>query len=220
MGISRREYARRRGVSEKAVRKALADGRIKQSLLPDDSIDPDLADRLWEENTDPTQRRGAASQRAEASIAARIEGADPASAPRSAAYAPAPIPDLASHVAANRARAARLPEAGNRGDRETILDMAVQERAEKIRRMKRENDVAEGLLVPAAQERALHYAAIRAITHALEAWPDHIGSEIAGEFDIDSFRFTRRLKDGVRDLLLSLSKKSDVVKEASDGTED
>ncbi len=38
MGISRRAYAKQRGVSEKAVRKAISSGRI--TTLPDGTIDP------------------------------------------------------------------------------------------------------------------------------------------------------------------------------------
>jgi len=47
MGLSRRKYAEHRGVSEKAVRKAIASGRI--TLEPDGTIDPvSLGDRaIW-----------------------------------------------------------------------------------------------------------------------------------------------------------------------------
>ena len=39
MGLSRRAYAAQRGVSEAAVRKAIATGRI--TTLPDGTIEPD-----------------------------------------------------------------------------------------------------------------------------------------------------------------------------------
>jgi len=42
MGLSRRAYARHRGVAENAVRKAIASGRI--TLEPDGTIDPVKAD--------------------------------------------------------------------------------------------------------------------------------------------------------------------------------
>ena len=44
MGVSRRSYAAQRGVSEAAVRKAIATGRI--TTLPDGTIDPDGAAAL------------------------------------------------------------------------------------------------------------------------------------------------------------------------------
>ena len=51
MGLSRRAYAAHRGVSEKAVRKALAAGRI--ALDPDGTIDPARADIAWSGNSAP-----------------------------------------------------------------------------------------------------------------------------------------------------------------------
>ena len=54
-GLTIRGYARHRGVSHSAVRKALATGRIKAS--PDGSIDPKAADRQWETATDLSKPR-------------------------------------------------------------------------------------------------------------------------------------------------------------------
>jgi hypothetical protein len=48
-GVSRRGYARLRGCSETAVRKALAQGRI--DLEPDGTIDPEKADHQWAAST-------------------------------------------------------------------------------------------------------------------------------------------------------------------------
>ena len=50
-GLSIRGYARHRGVSHTAVRKALEDERITKGT--DGKIDPALADRSWEARTDP-----------------------------------------------------------------------------------------------------------------------------------------------------------------------
>ena len=49
MGLSIRAYARHRGVSHVAVKKAIDTGRITQ--LPDGTIDPDTADAQWAKNT-------------------------------------------------------------------------------------------------------------------------------------------------------------------------
>jgi hypothetical protein len=51
MGI--REYARHRGVSHGAVRKAIASGRIVPEL--DGGIDPEKADVMWDSRTNPGQ---------------------------------------------------------------------------------------------------------------------------------------------------------------------
>lgn len=45
MGISCRAYAKLRGVSDTAVRKAIDDGRITK--LPDGTIDPETANQQW-----------------------------------------------------------------------------------------------------------------------------------------------------------------------------
>ncbi|MDX1251162.1 MAG: elements of external origin [Gammaproteobacteria bacterium] len=49
MGLSIRAYARHRGVSHVAVKKAIDTGRIMP--LPDGTIDPDSADAQWAQNT-------------------------------------------------------------------------------------------------------------------------------------------------------------------------
>ena len=56
MGVSRRSFAAQRGVSEAAVRKAIATGRI--TTLPDGTIDPATADSEWGAQTDPAKQRG------------------------------------------------------------------------------------------------------------------------------------------------------------------
>lgn len=55
MGISIRAYARQRGVSEAAVRKAIKTGRV--TPLPDGTIDAARADRQWGSNTDQAKQR-------------------------------------------------------------------------------------------------------------------------------------------------------------------
>lgn len=50
-GISRRAYAKRRSVTEAAIRKRIADGTLAKALTTDGRIDPDVADRLLAEGT-------------------------------------------------------------------------------------------------------------------------------------------------------------------------
>ncbi len=50
MGLSIRAYARHRGVSDAAVRKAIAAGRITPEA--DGTVDPDRADAEWARNTE------------------------------------------------------------------------------------------------------------------------------------------------------------------------
>jgi len=60
MGISIRAYARHRGVSHTAVRKAINAGRI--TTESNGMIDPDKADRQWDAQTDPSKQRGKQAQ--------------------------------------------------------------------------------------------------------------------------------------------------------------
>ncbi len=53
MELSGREYAKHRGVSEAAVRKAINNGRISKNK--NGKIDPQKADSEWNKNTDPAQ---------------------------------------------------------------------------------------------------------------------------------------------------------------------
>ena len=48
--LSIRAYAKYRGVSDAAVRRAIEDKRI--TTMPDGQIDPEIADREWDTNTD------------------------------------------------------------------------------------------------------------------------------------------------------------------------
>ena len=56
MRMSRRQYARFRGCSEKSVRNAIAAGRI--CVETDGTLDPVKADAQWCANTDPTRSSG------------------------------------------------------------------------------------------------------------------------------------------------------------------
>lgn len=60
--LSMTAYARRRGCTPRAVRKAIDAGRLSESVKLDGpggraTIDPDLADREWEDNTDGRKQR-------------------------------------------------------------------------------------------------------------------------------------------------------------------
>lgn len=218
MGLSRREYAARRGVSDKAVRKALgskaAPGRIWKALLSDDTIDADLADRLWEANTNPAFRRGKEAERALASMAARgadldADPADPEVRTPEVGSAPPPssgprlavhnVTSLDQHMRTNRAKREPRPSDGASEVTGDLLDLAIQEKAEAVRRKRRENDIAEGVLVPAVAVEKHFVDLLRASTESWQTWPDKVGAEGAAKFGVDDeFAFVRWLKDAVR----------------------
>ena len=83
MGISIRAYGRHRGVSDTAVRKAIATGRI--SALPDGTIDAARADADWDANTTRAELAGpGAAPRPARARAAAAFGEEYASSPTSA----------------------------------------------------------------------------------------------------------------------------------------
>ena len=93
MGVSRRSYAAQRGVSEAAVRKAIATGRI--TTLPDGTIDPAQADSEWGAQTDPAKQRGQQ---------ARLMALETAAGTTRAAAATKPVPQAALKAVADTLR--------------------------------------------------------------------------------------------------------------------
>ena len=57
--VSQRAYARHRGVTHRAVQKAIAAGRIP--ITTGGKVDPDVADRAWAANTDESKPRNSVS---------------------------------------------------------------------------------------------------------------------------------------------------------------
>lgn len=68
MGVSRREFAKLVGVSEGAVRKAIATGRLEP--LDDGTIDPDAGRLAWAKSTDPARSKVRTKMRTEPSTQA------------------------------------------------------------------------------------------------------------------------------------------------------
>ena len=81
MGISLREYARRRGVSHVAVMKAIRAGRLTPE--PDGTLDPAKADAQWDARTDPARRPESPEDEP-------AQADEPAGPPTPAATEPAP----------------------------------------------------------------------------------------------------------------------------------
>ena len=69
MGLSIRAYARHRGVSHVAVKKAIDTGRI--TPLPDGTIDPEMADAQWAQNTLQPRKAEAPEQAQTAKVRAK-----------------------------------------------------------------------------------------------------------------------------------------------------
>jgi hypothetical protein len=134
--ITKTAYARHRGCDEKAVRKAVAEGRIS---LIDGKVDPVVADIQWAQNT----RARADSGRAVAATVAGqgVGGVSMAQAPMAPENAPAPVGGSEPTYADYRAR----------------TEKATAERAE------RENEREAGRLVDADTVRRGIFDSFRAL---------------------------------------------------------
>ena len=133
MGVSLREYARRRGVSHVAVMKAIRAGRLTPE--PDGTLDPAKADAQWDANTDPAR------------TPERSEPAEepPPTEPPHEERTPAPEPATQGGASFTQARTAHEIAKAQRARiqvqrlREEVVDRA-QATAEVFRLARRERD--------------------------------------------------------------------------------
>lgn len=161
-GLSIRAYARRRGVSHTAVRKALASGRITAG--DDGSIDPVLADTQWSTSTDLSKPLNSVSgvpkkRRAPGAVSDPIGSAGW----EGSLGAPAEVggPRLANSYAASRAA------------REAYL----------ARLAKLEFEQKSAKLVDADEVRAQIFALGRRMRDTLLGIPDRLAPVLAGQAD-------------------------------------
>lgn len=197
-GISIREYARRRGVSDTAVRKAIKAGRVRP--LPNGRIDQASADRDWHSNTDPAFQRGAQVDRPEP-----VATPDPA---RQADVIPlrivpsAPIP-LLDAIAARKQDKARLAASDTPT---TLVDIRAEHEKEKLRERKQKNDVREGLLVEKAASDRHVYTVVSLVRDTFQNRPDRASASLAAKYELDENTVSRLLKEFVHDTLADLVK--------------
>lgn len=119
MGLSQGAYARHRGCSRPAVKKAIDTGRLKKAILPDGTIDAAIADREWAENTNP-EKQANGWKKAKGAAEQPQAPLPPAPAPRQPAKkSPAP-----ARPAAVTAPAA-LPPAGKQSEAQSIPETGI-----------------------------------------------------------------------------------------------
>ncbi len=119
--LSKTAYARHRGCDEKAVRKAIAEGRISTI---DGKIDPEVADIQWAKNTraraDSKRTPGSAPSDAGAPL---LDGETPASGPNSAPGAPA-APGYSDYRAMRERADAEMAVRANLKDQGLLVERA------------------------------------------------------------------------------------------------
>lgn len=166
MGLSRRKYAAHRGVSEKAVRKAIAAGRI--TVEADNTIDPAKADKQWDAQTDPAMQRG------------RSAGTAGAATARTATK---PVPKSALRAVDDTLRdAGTVPEAGGEVSflRARMANEVLKAQTAKVRLQKMKDE-----LVDRTSATAMVFDLARRERDAWLNWPSRVAANLAAELGVD-----------------------------------
>lgn len=184
MGISRRQYASHRGVSEAAVRKAIASGRITPE--PDGSIDPTRADAEWARQTDPAKQRGAHAQALGARTAAGTARA-----------ATKPVPRVAIDAVNATLDDAGGDAAGGAGEvsflRARMANEVLKAQTAKVRLQKMKAE-----LVDRARATTMVFDLARRERDAWLNWPPRVAANMAAELGVDPHAMEQMLDKYLR----------------------
>lgn len=166
MGLSIRAYARHRGVSHVAVKKAIDTGRI--TPLPDGTIDPVVADAQWAANTTPTRRSmaDAASDKTTQQVSA-----SPREIPQASARAVRETPEPPTPA---------LSSGGTSLLQARTVNEVVKAQTNKVRLAQ-----LKGELVDRAQAVAHVFKLARAERDAWLNWPARISAQMAAGLGVD-----------------------------------
>ncbi|TAN58700.1 MAG: elements of external origin [Magnetospirillum sp.] len=186
MGLSVREYARRRGVSHTAVRKAVQTGRIPQE--PDGTIDPAKADAAWDARTDPARKVPSPPVAAATAPPPVAPVPKPAlSPPQREAASPPPVAPPPASSGATFAQA------------RTMHEVAKAQKARlQVDRLKEE-------VVDRARASALVFKLARQERDSWITWPARVAAQMALEAGIDAHTMQTLLETYVRDHLGELA---------------
>jgi len=188
MGLSIRAYARHRGVSHVAVKKAIDTGRI--TPLPDGTIDPVAADAQWAANTTPTRR----------SVTAE---------PKEVPQAPAAAREIPQASASASSRPQRevadpptpaLSTGGTSLLQARTVNEVVKAQTNKVRLAR-----LKGELVDRSQAVAHVFKLARAERDAWLNWPARISAQMAAGMNVDPHVLHVALDAAVRQQLQDLS---------------
>ena len=179
MGLSIRAYARHRGVSHVAVKKAIDTGRI--TALPDGTIDPDTADAQWAQNT--LQPRRAAAPEKASTPKVRRATADESATQRDAIDA-STAPMTASGTSLLQAR---------------TVNEVLKAQLNKVELAHRKKE-----LVDRAQAVAHVFKLARIERDAWLNWPARISGQMASALGVEAHTMHVALEAAVREHLIEL----------------
>ncbi|WP_232019217.1 elements of external origin [Sulfuritortus calidifontis] len=178
MGLSIRAYARHRGVSHVAVKKAIDTGRI--TPLPDGTIDPQAADAQWAQNT-LQPRRAAAADKAPATKV-RVEPATPPP--------PRETPEVATPP---------LSAGGTSLLQARTVNEVLKAQLNKVELAHRKRE-----LVDRAQAVAHVFKLARIERDAWLNWPARVSGQMASTLGVDPHTMHVALEAAVREHLIEL----------------
>ncbi len=189
MGLSIRAYARHRGVSHVAVKKAIDTGRISQ--LPDGTIDPVGADAQWAANTTPTRRAVADSE-------ARIATDKPS------AQISAPVREIPQAVSRPQRETPDPPTPALSSGGTSLLQARTVNEVVKAQTNKVRLAQLKGELVDRAQAVAHVFKLARAERDAWLNWPARISAQMAAGLGVEPHTLHVALDAAVREQLQDL----------------
>lgn len=175
MGLSIRAYARHRGVSHVAVKKAIDTGRISQGT--DGTIDPEQADREWEQNTASPRKASSTPKVAAATKSSRTVAQEPATE--------SPTPTLST--------------GGTSLLQARTVNEVVKAQTNKVRLARLKGD-----LVDRSQAIAHVFRLARTERDAWLNWPARISAQMASQLAVDAHTLHVALEMAVREHLQEL----------------
>jgi hypothetical protein len=196
--MSRRAYAAHRGVSDTAVRKAIATGRI--TLEPDGTIDPVKADAQWDAQTDPAKQRGVHSRELGSQTAAGTAAAKAQAGTK-------PVPQAAIDAVNDTLRGeagADAPEPGEGGQvsflRARMANEVLKAQTARVRLQK-----MKGELVDRAKATSTVFDLARRERDAWLNWPPRVAANMAAELGVDAHAMEQVLDKYLRQHLSELA---------------
>ncbi len=175
MGLSIRAYARHRGLSDTAIRKAIKAGRITPEA--DGTIDPQRADAQWSQNT--------------------LDVAPATRAGRAAVFDDEPVREVPPRAAASRSAA---PAGGPSLLQARTANEIVKAQANKVRLAR-----LKGELVDRQQAVAHVFQLARSEREAWINWPARAASQMAARLGVDAHLMHVVLEAAVREHLQELA---------------